>query len=145
MTMMIVMRNTRTTCYKCGHARVDRDDEDVRGVQVGQYDASRIAHFEPTQAHVLAASTSFLLDDSNIVTNPTHQPPYPMSYMGYSTPPTKLNPLQTGNLSKPYSPRHKIADQDQFHAGRLEESGVVPENYENINKCVYHLFYNRPS
>jgi hypothetical protein len=68
--------------------------------------------------------------------NPTHQPPCPVSYMGYSTPTTKLHPIQTGKPSNPYSSRHKIAEQDQFQTSRFEEAGVVVENYENINKCV---------
>jgi len=68
--------------------------------------------------------------------NTTQQPP---SYMDYSAPPTKLHPVQTGKTSKPYSSRHKIAEQDQVLAGRLEEAGVVSENYENINKCVHQF------
>jgi len=71
--------------------------------------------------------------------NPTQQPPYPVPYTGYSTPPTKLHPVQTGKMSKPHSSRHKFSEQGQALAGRLEGASVVSENYENINKCVYQV------
>jgi hypothetical protein len=65
------------------------------------------------------------------VPSSTYPPP---PYTGDS----KLHPalMQTGKLSRPYSPRQKNIGVDEFQ-GSLEEAGVVSEKYENMNKYVY--------